>query len=56
MGKKNNTEELWEKSARTLMDFIKENIAIVGFKEIEGFKKCKDVFADAEAQAYANKR
>lgn len=38
----------WRKAANEAMKFIKENVAIVGFDEIEAFKAVKQLVENAE--------
>jgi hypothetical protein len=40
---------MWRMAAKALMTFIRENIRIIGFDEIEAFDKAKKLYDEAEA-------
>lgn len=40
---------MWRMAAKALMAFIKDNIRIIGFDEIEAFNKAKKLYDEAEA-------
>lgn len=48
LGSQIGKKMLWIEAAQTLMEFIQNNVAIVGFDEIEGYRKCKEAMKKAQ--------